>query len=348
MRDRNRRHNLFQRDPDAVLSGLHNRYIGSLAAFVSEFGTFLDPFSQIAFHEVRSYLSSFYAHHSDRFLARGRAGFILDGHGALRAERIVYFGSRKPQFATRLARSTAERNDDLLADLALLTVDLEARGQEHIARELEAAYYGASDEAVNDPELYRFYKAACAMRCAEQLLRGAFESRETSATNFLATAFRHATGLTTPFLIGVGGTNTATQQALARSVGEFISLTTLAPEHPTAPDDLLLDRLLESASRKLLSGNSVAVVWPFNRDEERAQFARTACALGVPHLMIQCSGTHSETDPRRHVAAPRTWSPPCSSPQLPLLHLPVEAPLPELAFQVIDRLRSGPSRRRSN
>lgn len=337
--------NPFQRDPDAVLSGLHSRYLESLAAFVSEFGTFLDPFSQIAFHEVRAYLSSFYAHHSDRFIARGRAGFIVDGHGALRAERIVYFGSRKPQFATRLARSTTDRSDDLLADLALLTVDLEARGQLHIAQEIETAYFKASKEA-HDPQLYRFYKAACAMRCVEQLLRGAFESRETSATNFLATAFRHATGLTTPFLIAVGGSNTSTQQAIARSVGQLISLATLAPDTLNAPDDLLLERLLESASRKLRSGIPVAIVWPFNRDEERALFARTAKSLGVPHLMIQClGGRHSETDSRRHTLSPTPWIPPFSSPQLPLLHLPVGAPLPELAWQIVDRLRSGFARR---
>lgn len=352
LRMRERHRTAFQRDPDAVLSGLRNRYIGSLAAFVSEFGTFLDPFSQIAFHEVRSYLSSFYAHYSDRFLARGHAGFILDGHGALRADRIVYFGSHRPQFATRLARGAAERSDDLLADLALLTVDLEARGQDHIAREVEISYFNASDAAVWDPELYRFYQTACAMRCAEQLLRGAFETRETSATNFLATAFRHATGITTPFLLALGGTNTATQEALARSVCEFIPLATVAPDpeqiYASAPDDFVLERLLESASRKIRAGTSAAIVWPFNRDEERAYFDRAARILGVPHLMVQCSGApHLEATSRRHIASPTPWAPPVSAAQLPLLYLPIEAALPELAFQVLDRIRSGFTRTNS-
>ncbi len=333
----------FEHDPDSALTALRDRYVGSMAAFVSEFGTFLDPFSQIAFHEVRSYLSSFFAHHAERFLARGRAGFILDGHGALRAERIVYFGSKTPQFATRLARGSADRSDDVLADLALLTVDLEARGLPHVARELESSFFQASVEGTHEPKLYRFYKAACAMRCAEQLLRGAFESRETSATSFLSTAFRHATGLTSPFLLGIGGGDTEVQLALARGVSEFVSLATLTAEGLNslqgAPDDLVLDRLLESASRKILGGNSVALVWPFNRDEERALLARAAKRLGVPHLLVQCSGHSSST--RRFVAEPSPWAPPCSAPSLPILHLTSELPPPELAFRVIDRLRSG-------
>lgn len=359
---RERRRNPFDRDPDSILTALRARYVGSVASFVSEFGTFLDPFSQIAFHEVRGFISSFFSHHSERFLARGNAGFIIDGHGALRSERVVYLrdhGSRKPQFATRIARDSLERSDDVLADLALLSVDLEARGLPHVARELEGAFHAASPEGTADPRLYRFYKAACAMRCAEQLLRGAFQTRETSATDFLATAFRHATGLTTPFLLAIGGADAASLRTLARSVGEFISVATVSventlPELPSysAPDDLILERLLEAASRKILSGSSVIIIWPFNRDEERALLARTAESLRVPHLLVQCmpdpASKHApepdEALQRRHVRVSLPWIPPYSAPQLPLLHLQTALPSPELAIRVIDQLRSGIAR----
>lgn len=111
---------------------------------------------------------------------RARQGHVRDGHGDLRCEHVLL----KPEIRVvdRIEFDPALRRIDVTADLAFLTMDLEAHGQTWAAQELVRAYTNAGGE-VGSQALLSFYAAQRALVRAKVTLLEAAEHQPADRGN---------------------------------------------------------------------------------------------------------------------------------------------------------------------
>jgi uncharacterized protein len=108
----------------------------------------------------RAFGESFVRAHADEHEQRRHDGFVRDGHGDLRCEHVlIHEGVR---IVDRIEFDPLLRRTDVAADLAFLTMDLEALGQEPAAHALVRAYRDAGGNP-GTPALRSFYAAHCAL-----------------------------------------------------------------------------------------------------------------------------------------------------------------------------------------
>ncbi|MCB0324736.1 MAG: hypothetical protein KDD69_14235 [Bdellovibrionales bacterium] len=351
-------------------------------AVIEQFGrthtSFLDPFSQAALRESRNFLHAFRTEHGRLFEERAEQGFVIDGHGALRAEHICFAPLAEQGRALSIfGRATGARRDeaaDVLADLAMLSIDLRVRNAVWLAEETERRYFEQWPEAKHD-ELYRYYCVCAALRRAMELLRDGPAVDGYEAVALLAVSFRFALGFPTGFLIGVSDCSweasdgetegSGLGQALSELLGaELLSAARCAPTIPgyVETPELMFERILMAASAEAHDGRPVVVSWPFGSEEQRLRFARLAAQSDCPHLLVKCvpgeaerlrrtlsgiqrTGISVEPDPTLMLESLHSWANPAPD---ELEQMVVEAVLPpvELALHVLGELVLRRRRRR--
>lgn len=332
----------FDGDPGGYVKHLVASYVRPLEQFMLREGSFLDPFSKLAFEEIRAYLSRFVRENEALLRERVSSGRVVDGHGALRADRICV-DSGVITFPGRLGRHSAFRAMDTLADTAALVGDLEARGFPTTARDLEA---GLLEDRTEPPALMRFYRAAESVRRAQLLFSGKASDARIAATSYLSVAFRAALALEEPFILVVGGNSPEEELRLARGFDALAMTQTLsiAQLTPGLPEDAALEQLLRMADTLVARGQPVTLLWPSNRDEERLRIAARARRSGAKILFVLVEGRPSDarveggrnirTTPSRWQNGPTLWELPHTIVQ------PTLAPA-DLALEVLRQLGRG-------
>lgn len=111
---------------------------------------------------LRGRLEAVLAARRPELLDRGGHGLVVDGHGDLRAEHVLL--TEPPQAVDALEFDPALRIADVSADLAFLTMDLEAAGAPELAEALVDGYRAGGGDP-GDPRLL------AAMGCYRALVR---------------------------------------------------------------------------------------------------------------------------------------------------------------------------------
>jgi aminoglycoside phosphotransferase family enzyme/predicted kinase len=291
-------------EPLLALSWVKERLLGRLEYFAATYGSFLDPFSRIAFQEAKAYLKAFYEENRQIFLMRGNSGQVIDCHSNLKSEHIciepIGLAARTISVFGRLPRAAARRKADILSDIASLVIDLEARGVIHLAHEFEECFFSTNPEAYNK-ELYQFYLVSSAVSQAMDLLCAGCEESAVGATNLLALALRNVLGLRGPFVVAIGGPREDGAEDLASSIAEMTAAVSLDSSAATSAqsysgelDELVFDKLLKVAKQRLRGNSSVVMIWPFNQEEERLRLVAMADSLGAPYVLVKCCLSRAE------------------------------------------------------
>ncbi|HQH27001.1 MAG TPA: hypothetical protein PLP17_06355, partial [Oligoflexia bacterium] len=305
-------------EPGLALRWIREQVLHHLQVFIEDNGSFLDPFSQLAFQEAKVFLSNFYQELRDSFVMRGQKGFVVDVHGNLTCENICFEavgpGGKAVTITGRRRPPSGTRFSDVLSDVASLAVDLEARGDVHLAREFEEHFFAQNPE-VEHAGLYPFYYVANAVMRAMQLMAVPDSGTNIAATAFLSLALRGVFGLNKPFIVAVGGRCANGADDLAMSVAEMTGGVVVAPADGAAAetysvdlDHLQFEYLLDAVKRHIRNSTPVVLVWPLNQEEERMQIARLARDLGVRYLLVKCGLSFPEKVTRLNRASGKEFS----------------------------------------
>jgi aminoglycoside phosphotransferase family enzyme/predicted kinase len=98
----------------------------------------------------------FLQNHAEVLRQRARDGFIVDGHGDLRAENICLPEAEPPLLFDCIEFNDRFRILDSALDVAYLVMDFDSRGREDLSRALLARYMQRCDPTL-PPELLNFY-----------------------------------------------------------------------------------------------------------------------------------------------------------------------------------------------
>jgi predicted kinase len=250
---------------------------------------------------------------------RRAAGLVRDGHGDLRLEH-VYFGDDGGitildciEFADRY------RCADVCADIAFLSMDLEAHGRVDLAERLLARYARATDDydlyALVD--LFESYRAWVRGKVALLVAKSAADDRlraraEQDARKHLVLALaKDRASLLAPVVVAVGGIIASGKSTIADALAERLSAPVVdadrtrksmlgvahraevhasAFEGPYDPrfTDAVYDEVMRRADVVLTSGRPVVLDASFRTADLRRRARDLAARHGVPFLHVAC------------------------------------------------------------
>lgn len=274
--------------------------------------------------EVEDYQLGTLARLSGLLERRRTEGMVRDGHGDLRLEH-VYFGGGPGgatdgitildcvEFADRF------RCADVCADLAFLSMDLEAHGRVDLAERLLARYARATDDydlyaLVDFFESYRAWirgKVALlvARDAADPSLRARAEAE--ARRNLLLSLAKDRASLLAPAVVAVGGIIASGKSTVAEALAERLTAPVVdadrtrksllgvahraavhvgAFEGPYDPrvTDAVYDEVMARADAVLASGRPVVLDASFRTRALRQKARALAERHGVPFLFVEC------------------------------------------------------------
>ncbi len=275
--------------------------------------------------EIREWQSRFLEEHAALFQARIDAGRVRDGHGDLRLEH-VYFETEglAPTIIDCIEFSERFRFADVCADVAFLSMDLEAHGRVDLAERFLARYARDSDDyglyaLVDFYEGYRaFVRAKVAMILAADASIEARVREKAAAEarrHLLLALSEGRRSVLPPSVVAVGGIiasgKSTLAQALAAEMGAPAieadrtrkSMLGVAPEQPVheaawsgaydpAFTEAVYAEVLRRADVVVGSGRPVVIDASFRSPAMREAARRIAIARGVPFFFVEC-----RTDP---------------------------------------------------
>ncbi|MCK9901014.1 hypothetical protein MXD63_13105 [Frankia sp. Cpl3] len=258
------------------------------------------------------------------FDARATRGRIRDGHGNLLAEHIFCMPDG-PRMLDRVPADDSRRIGDVLADAAILAVDLELRGAPELARRF-LGWFGEFAGETHPPSLVQFYLAQRAVVRA-----GASAVRARIGDESAAGQARHLVGLAREHLrrarvrlVLVGGAPDPLRSALAGRLAADqdgwvllsaaavrrelavdppgaasapASVPTRVPTRvPTAggaggagPADAVCGEMLRRAREALENGDSVILEAPWSDVGRRSEAATVAADTWADLIELRCS-----------------------------------------------------------
>ncbi len=161
----------FHRSAPAVTEGDPSQVLETWRANTQELGRLEHP-SRWHVDIMRRFGEAFVHAHTGEIEQRVGDGHVRDGHGDLRCEHVLVRPAVR--VVDRIEFDPALRRTDVTADLAFLTMDLEAHGQASAARELVRAYDAAGGSSGSEV-LRSFYAAHRALVRAKVALIAAAE-----------------------------------------------------------------------------------------------------------------------------------------------------------------------------
>jgi aminoglycoside phosphotransferase family enzyme/predicted kinase len=280
--------------------------------------------------------------------ARSERGVPRDTHGDLHLDHVYLFPERSPpddlvvidciEFAERFRRT------DPVADMAFLTMDLQARGRRDLARVFADAYFEAAGDA-EGRALLPFYIAYLALVRAkvEGIELDEAEvpddekarARRRAEAHWLLALGALEAPVDRPALVLVGGLPGSGKSTLARGLGERARLHVLrsdvvrkelpgVPEHAAATvgydqgiydagwTQRTYDEMLRRARAILAEGERVLIDASFRAEAQRRRFLDAACTWSVPALFLHCKADEATVRMRlagrRGDASDANWS----------------------------------------
>jgi aminoglycoside phosphotransferase family enzyme/predicted kinase len=267
--------------------------------------------------------------HAELLRARQTGSHIRDGHGDLHAEHVCFVdvptvvASDTEALAPGiyvfdcLEFSPALRCNDVAAEIAFLTMDLELRGH----RELAGRFASAYAEAARDPSLARLLPFYASARACVRATVEALTSQEpevdparraaaaTRARQYLELAVRCAWRAQGPMVIGCMGLSGTGKSTLAASLADLVDATVLrsdvirkradgatatAERYSPEARSGVYAALASEADAALESEQSVIADATYLRRPDRDRLRDVAARRGVPCVFVEC-----RTDPTR-------------------------------------------------
>jgi len=268
---------------------------------------------------VRDAAAGFLEAHAERFEARRRAGRLVDGHGDLHLEHVVFErDDAAPLLIDCIEFSDALRQVDTASEVAFLAMDLRYRGERGLGERFVASYAAERD----DHDLYRVldffvsYRAAVRAKVAalaageEEIDAGQRRQARESAERHLALAgeaLGPGPGAALWIVCGPVGTGKST---LARALSERLGAVSLSSDRvrkalagmsPTdRPDPAQRERLYGDAGKErvyqallaraepvLASGRPVVLDATFSLRRHRDAARALAGRHGAPALALR-------------------------------------------------------------
>lgn len=239
---------------------------------------------------------------ADQVRDRCRGGFVVDGHGDLRADHICFDGDR-PQIFDCIEFDAALRCADIASDLSFLLMDLKRIGGHGLAAALLNRYLSAG---VALPEsLLRLYTAH---RALVRVKVGLIEQAEGIGENLARSIADHldvaSAALTSarPVLISVSGPSGSGKSHVAARIARALGIELLqsdalrqelVPSHDAAtryhPDRVaaVYAELRLRAATTLARGKAVILDATFLDPGERDRAAALAAEAGAPFILVR-------------------------------------------------------------
>ena len=284
-----------------------------LQDFMDEYEGYLDLFSRVALKETENYLSKFFANNELLFRRRAKEGFVAASHGMLRAHKVVVVPLvPESEPISVVGRSSCQQ--DVLADIAALTVDLDLYEAEYLSAEILRRYQQLLPECF-DEQLFKFYRVAYGVLAAIEAFSEAGAERTIRANQALGRALRVATSFPQKALLVVCGSAVGEAQGLAETLTELFALSYLSVEDlreglcsQVLSDQALFDRFSSWGDRLLDEGGSLVAQWLGRSSaltpEIYHQIVTWAKSKNIPYRILRCDEfeIHEDTASSRNLA----------------------------------------------
>jgi aminoglycoside phosphotransferase family enzyme/predicted kinase len=270
--------------------------------------------------EVIRTQTGFLRDHAALFAGRAAAGHVRDGHGDLRLEHVYLGREDEPTIIDCIEFNDRFRFADVCADVAFLSMDLEAHGRVDLAERLIARYARESNDydlyaLVDFYEGYRAFVRAkvAAMLAADESVDDETRKRATAEArrHFLLALATNRRSLLQPAVVAVGGIIASGKSTIAERIADEMSapivdadrtrksmlgVEAYRPMHEAAwsggydPDftDRVYAEVMRRAQVILASGRPVVLDASFRSPAFRASARELAVVHGVPFRFIEC------------------------------------------------------------
>jgi aminoglycoside phosphotransferase family enzyme/predicted kinase len=272
---------------------------------------------------------------TEELQARGRAGWIRDGHGDLRAEHIYL--TEPIRIVDCIAFNHQLRWIDVADDLSFLATDLIRLEAPAAAAYVTNVYRERMNDSVSDAllALYRSYRFAVRAKVAVLRERGE-EKRTVEPRCEAGSGASHAMRATStpmsaqiallaaeelaqwrPWFVAVcglsGSGKTTVAASLARRIGAVVFSSDLIRKelhgleatrrgdgslYSTAANERTYAELLSQAAARLAEGANVVLDATFLRSEDREAVFALGTRMGIPPLFVECRCPESEAERR--------------------------------------------------
>ena len=272
----------------------------------------------------------FVATHAELLRARQASGRIRDGHGDLHAEHVCFAEApaaaepHDPQALAPLAPgiyvfdciefSPVLRCNDVAAEIAFLTMDLELRGHRDLAERFARSYA----EAANDSSLAKLLPFYASARACVRAMVESLTSQEPEvdpdrradagvrARRYLRLAVRCAWRAHGPMLIGCMGLSGTGKSTLAAGLADLVDAVVLRtdvirkravgtePRYSPEAMAAVYETLAAEAEAALAAGRTVIADATFIRRADRNRLRDVTGRRGLPHVFVEC-----RTEPER-------------------------------------------------
>jgi aminoglycoside phosphotransferase family enzyme/predicted kinase len=306
----------FHEEDAGICSNSVSETADSLAGVITSNLDELEPFSgslisEAQLEEIRQSMLSFTTEQWGLLEARVASGWIRDGHGDLRAEHVCLETNGALNIFDSIEFSDDLRCADVASDLAFLLMDLKRLGREDLSRDVLDQY---TSSRIDLPQaLVSYYethralvrvKVNCLTVAAEPIVEYSRELQE--AHLLLDTAFRSSMRMA-PFLIVMTGLSGAGKSTVAKRIAwatgaawirsDEIRRSLTADLERTGDwqggayaqewTERTYQRMFESASKHLRSGNAVVLDATFLDQRFRDAAAAVTDAQRVPLIVIE-------------------------------------------------------------
>ena len=247
---------------------------------------------------------------SDYFIQRVADGRVVDGHGDLRPDHI-YFQRGKPAIIDCIEFNPEYRTNDVVDELAFLTMECDRLGNHDVGESIMNAYLEASNDTPA-PFLSSFYRSyrACvrakvaALRATQEGLPDTTKTAATElAQDYVQLAKRYTAEFGKPIIIMVGGLSGTGKSTLANAVrstlyGELLQTDVIRNELFTPESSngkytaagrqqvyqAMVDRIANSLSRT----PTIVLDGTYSKQTFRQSVYEKANELDATVLQVQC------------------------------------------------------------
>ncbi len=247
---------------------------------------------------------------SDYFIQRVADGRVVDGHGDLRPDHI-YFQRGKPAIIDCIEFNPEYRTNDVVDELAFLTMECDRLGNHDVGESIMNAYLEASNDTPA-PFLSSFYRSyrACvrakvaALRATQEGLPDTTKTAATElAQDYVQLAKRYTAEFGKPIVIMVGGLSGTGKSTLANALrstlyGELLQTDVIRNELFTPESSngkytaagrqqvyqAMVDRIANSLSRT----PTIVLDGTYSKQTFRQSVYEKANELDATVLQVQC------------------------------------------------------------
>ncbi|MHB8348259.1 MAG: bifunctional aminoglycoside phosphotransferase/ATP-binding protein [Acidiferrobacterales bacterium] len=316
-------HNRAERGPDIDAYGS----LGNIADNVRQNFVQIEPYidrsiTRARFARIRSYAEKFISINASLFSGRVAAGHIVDGHGDLHLRNMCLYGDTVVIFDC-IEFSQKFRAGDVIADIAFLTMDLDARDLPHLGNCFLNEYLQRTDDyaGLSILDFYQSYRACVRGKIASfQINSGDSEAKQIAAAGEASRYFDLAEQYShrrSGGLLITCGPSASGKTTVAHHTAEAVGAITVRADavrkhlagiqlehHQTAPygqgiyNSEMTRRtyraLLEDARVIINTGRWAILDATYLRREQRLQAIVFARALGTAFGIIYCSTPPNE------------------------------------------------------